>query len=203
MNALSDHLHEEAPVVLRLGALSSCLNEESFIELCELNPEFRFERTGEGDLVIIAPTGTITGQRGFWLAAMFGRWCEQDGSGVAFDSSTMFELPNGAWRSPDLAWVRRERYEALSPEQQAGFAPICPDFVVELRSHTDRLGPLRAKMREYIANGAQLGWLIDPEEKRVHIYRPDAEVMILDDPRTVSGDPVLPGFVLELSRLWQ
>lgn len=129
-------------------------------------------------------------------------WADEDGSGFGFDSSTAFKLPNGATRSPDVSWITRERYEALTPEEHDKFSPICPDFVVELRSPTDSLEELQAKMEEHIADGARLGWLIDPRERRVHTYRAQAQVEIVDNPDSVSGDPVLQGFVLDLREIW-
>jgi Uma2 family endonuclease len=148
------------------------------------------------------PTGGETGRMNFELTGLFGHWVYADGTGVGFDSSTGFTLPNGATRSPDLAWVKRERWEALTPKQRQQFPPWCPDFVLELRSLSDALVTVQAKMQEYLDNGARLGWLIDPIEKRVSIYRPQAPVECLDNPQTISGDPVLPGFVLELGRVW-
>lgn len=178
------------------------LTDDQFYALCRANAELRFERTAEGDILIMAPTGTKTGNRNFKLNTLFGIWVMQDGTGVGFDSSTAFKLPNGATRSPDASWIRRERYDALTDEQQEKFSPICPDFVAELRSRTDSLEELQDKMAEYVANGAQLGWLLDPQERCVYVYRPDAEVERLDDPETVAGDPVLPGFVLHPRELW-
>jgi Uma2 family endonuclease len=192
---------EIPPLVLRLAPVID-MSDEQFFELCQLNRDLRLERTSQGDLVIMPPTGGETGRINFALTALFGRWVQADGSGVGFDSSTGFSLPNGATRSPDLAWVKRERWEALTPEQRKGFAPLCPDFVMELRSPSDALEYVQTKMQEYLDNGAQLGWLIDPIEKKVHIYRPQAPVECLDNPQTISGDPVLPGFVLELGRVW-
>jgi Uma2 family endonuclease len=125
-----------------------------------------------------------------------------DGTGIAFDSSTLFTLPNGAKRSPDASWVRQERWDALPARERAGFGLLCPDFVVELRSPTDRLRDLQEKMQEYLDNGAHLGWLIDPLEKRVYVYRPDQPVEVLDDPSTLSGDPVLLGLILHVRELW-
>jgi Uma2 family endonuclease len=167
-----------------------------------LNSDWRIECTSEGDLIIMPPTGGWTGRRNFTLTGLFSRWVEADGTGIGFDSSTGFTLPNGAKRSPDLAWVRRSRWEALTREEQEEFPPICPDFVAELRSRSDALATLQAKMQEYIANGAQLGWLFDPQEKKVYIYRPDADVLCLEDPATLSGEPVLPGFTLDVQLLW-
>jgi Uma2 family endonuclease len=148
------------------------------------------------------PTGLESGRRNNRLSYRLTAWADANGSGIVFDSSTLFTLPNGAKRSPDASWVRRERWEALPKEQRQGFGLLCPDFVAELRSPTDRLSLLQEKMQEYIANGALLGWLIDPLEKRVYVYRPDQAVEILDDPPAVSGDPVLPGFVLRVRELW-
>jgi Uma2 family endonuclease len=129
-------------------------------------------------------------------------WTENDSSGVCFDSSAIFALPNGARRSPDASWLRLEKWDRLSERQQVSFAPICPDFVVELRSPSDPLPVLLDKMSEYIANGASLGWLIDPFKRQVYVYEPNQEVVILDNPDTVSGEPVLPGFKLNLSSVW-
>src|SRR5262245_47309319 len=187
-------LAEIAPLVLRLAPVIE-MSDRQFFELCQLNRDLRLERTSQGDLVIMPPTGGETGRMNFELTGLFGHWVHGDGTGVGFDSSTGFTLPNGATRSPDLAWVKRSRWEALTPEQRKGFAPLCPDFVLELRSSSDALGHVQAKMQEYLDNGAQLGWLIDPIEKKVYIYRPQALVECLGNPQTVSGDPVLPGFV--------
>ena len=150
----------------------------------------------------MAPTGTKTGWRNSRLNQRLATWAEQDGTGLCFDSSTGFSLPNGAKRSPDASWVKRERWEALSEEQQEGFAPICPDFVVELRSPEDRLALLQEKMSEYLKTGAQLGWLIDPMERRVYVYRAGTQPECLPDPSTVGGDPLLPGFRLGLPEIW-
>jgi Uma2 family endonuclease len=192
---------EIPPLVLRLAPVID-MSDEQFFELCQLNRELRLERTSQGDLVIMPPTGGETGRTNFELTGLFGHWVHADGSGVGFDSSTGFTLPNGATCSPDLAWVRRERWKALTPEQRRQFPPLCPDFVLELRSPSDALEHVQAKMQEYLDNGAQLGWLIDPIEKKVYTYLPQAAVECLDNPQTISGDPVLPGFVLELGRVW-
>jgi Uma2 family endonuclease len=192
---------EIPPVVLRLAPVID-MSDEQFFDLCQLNRDLRLERTSQGDLVIMPPTGGETGRTNFKLTQVFGNWMDADGTGVGFDSSTGFTLPNGATRSPDLAWVKRSRWEALTPQQREQFPPLCPDFVLELRSPSDALATVQAKMQEYLDNGAHLGWLIDPIEKKVYIYRPQAPVECLDNPQTVSGDPVLPGFVLELERVW-
>jgi Uma2 family endonuclease len=147
-------------------------------------------------------TGGQTGARNAILTSQLVVWARKDGTGISFDSSTMFALPNGARRSPDGSWVQREKWDSLTERQQETFAPICPDFVVELRSPSDRLSEVRAKMDEYMENGASLGWLIDPFEFRVYVYRPEHEVVILENPDTVSGEPLLPGFTLNLTELW-
>jgi len=192
----------ENGMVVDFSPLATKVSDEEFAELCRLNPELQIERTSEGELVIVAPTGGKTGIRNAKLTMAFGLWAERDGTGQNFDSSTLFSLPNGARRSPDLSWIRNERWEALSPQQQEQFPPLCPDFVVELRSKTDSLKSLTEKIQEYIANGAELGWLIDPSERKVHVYRPGLAAEILDDPETVSGESPLRGFVLDVRSLW-
>ncbi|PYV32139.1 MAG: hypothetical protein DMG09_24805 [Acidobacteria bacterium] len=179
------------------------MSDEEFYRFCQLHPDLRIERTIEGDLVIMPPTGGETGRRNFTISGLFFNWVVADGTGVGFDSSTEFALPNGAHRSPDVAWIRRERWDALTTEERKKFPPLCPDFVIELRSDTDRLSTLQAKMQEYIDNGAQLGWLVDPLEKKVWIYRPNIPVECLDNPATVSGDPVVAGFILPLDMIWR
>ena len=192
----------ENGLVFDFSPLATKVSDEKFAELCQLNPELQIERTSEGELVIMSPTGGKTGRRNAKLITQGTIWAERDRTGQVFDSSTLFSLPNGARRSPDLSWIRNERWEALNAEQQEQFPPLCPDFVVELRSKTDSLKSLTEKMEEYIANGAELGWLIDPSERKVHIYRPRLAVEILSDPETVSGEPLLKGFVLEVRSLW-
>ncbi len=193
---------EVEPLVLHFQPILKKLDDEAFYEFCRANSELRIERTAEGDIIVMPPTGGKAGIRNFKLIVQFGNWAETDGTGLGFDSSTIFNLPNGAQRSPDLAWVRKDRWQALSKEQQEKFPPLCPDFVVELRSRTDSLKTLQAKMQEYIENGAQLGWLIDPFERRVHVYRAVALVEILDNPQSVSGLPLLNGFKLDVQSLW-
>jgi Uma2 family endonuclease len=190
------------PLVIHFGPTLRGMSEHEFFAFCQANPDWRIEQTSKGDLILMAPTGGETGRRNFDLNTVFGAWVERDGTGVGFDSSTGFRLPNGAKRSPDLAWVRRSRWEQLSQEARKQFPPLCPDFVVELRSESEALETLQEKMEEYIANGALLGWLIDPETRKVHIYRPGAAAQCLDNPDSVSGEPVLPGFVLDLRGLW-
>ncbi|MBD2337144.1 Uma2 family endonuclease [Calothrix sp. FACHB-156] len=177
------------------------LTDEQFFQLCQKNRDYRFERTASGELLIMPPTGSDTGNRNFDIVVELGIWNKQTKLGKGFDSSTGFTLPNGAERSPDVSWVKIERWNALTPEQQQKFAPICPDFVVELRSPSDSLKDLQDKMQEYIENGARLGWLIDRKNKRVEIYRPGKDVEILDNPESLSGEDVLPGFVLHLQQI--
>lgn len=177
------------------------LTEEQFFQMCQKNRDYRFERTASGELLIMPPTGSETGNRNFDIVVELGIWNKQTKLGKGFDSSTGFKLPNGAERSPDVSWVKIERWNALTPEQQEKFAPICPDFVVELRSPSDSLKDLQDKMHEYIENGARLGWLIDRKNKRVEIYRPGKDIEILDNPTSLSGEDVLPGFVLDLQQI--
>ena len=192
----------EASGVVRLNVQRTRLTPEQFALLCQENPDLRFELTSQQELVIMAPAGSETGWRNNKIAVRLGTWAEADGTGLAFDSSAGFTLPNSAIRSPDASWVRRETWDALTGDQRKGFAPLCPDFVMELRSPTDRLSDLQDKMQEYIDNGTRLGWLIDPIDRRVYVYRPSQSVEMLDDPATLSGDPVLPGFVLAVRELW-
>ena len=192
---------EYHPVVLRTRPALK-MDEEQFFEFCQLNRGWRIERSAEGELEVMVPTGGETSNRNFKLVVQLGIWTDRDGTGVAFESNGGFILPNGAMGSPDAAWVRRERLANLTAEQKQRFLPLCPDFVIELRSPSDPLSPIEAKMREYIENGGQLGWLIDPEERKVHVYRPDGAVRVLENPENVPGDPVLPGFVLDLQPIW-
>lgn len=189
-------------LLLCLGPLRHRMTDDEFFAFCQANRGLRIERTSEGDLIVMSPSGGRTGNRNLKLGARLENWAEANGNGLAFDSSTGFILPNGAERSPDLAWVRRSRWDQLTAKQQESFPPLCPDFVVELRSPTDDPENLLAKMDEYVANGAQLGWLIDPFEKKVHVYRPGEAVEVLDNPGSISGGPLLPGFSLDLALVW-
>ena len=178
------------------------LTDEQFFQLCIDNRDLRFERTASGGLIIMPPTGSETGRRNSDLNFQLKAWSRQNNLGVVFDSSTGFKLPDGSDISPDAAWVRRDRWDALTPEQKEKFAPICPDFVVELRSTTDSLEKLRAKMKVYVKNGARLGWLLDRKNRKVEISRQGSDVEILDSPATLSGEDVLPGFVLDLTDIF-
>jgi Uma2 family endonuclease len=178
------------------------VTHEQFQQIAAVNRDLRLERSATGELIVMPPTGSETGNRNLDIEGQLWLWNRQTKLGVAFNSSSGFRLPNGADRSPDASWVKLERWQALTAKQQEGFAPLCPDFVVELRSQSDNMEPLREKMREYIANGARLGWLIDRKNKKVEIYRCDRAVEILAHPTTLSGEDVLPGFVLDLTDVW-
>jgi len=178
------------------------LTDEQFFQLCTNNRDLRFERTATGELIIMPPTGSETGDRNADLTYQLRAWSRQNKLGKSFDSSTGFKLPNAAERSPDASWVKMERWNALSAAEIERFAPLCPDFVVELMSPSDSLEKTRAKMREYMDNGARLGWLINRQQQQVEIYRPNREVEILQSPQTLSGEDVLPGFVLDLAEIW-
>jgi Uma2 family endonuclease len=187
---------------LNFGKILRRISYEQFYEFCRDNPELRIEMTRKGEIIVMPPTFSETGNRNFSLLVKFGIWAEKDGTGKGFDSSTGFVLPNGAIRSPDLSWIKLENWNALTETQREKFAHICPDFVVELRSESDSLKKLQAKMTEYIENGTSLGWLIDVKSKKVHVYRPNAKVEVLDNPNEVSGEPFLQGFVLRMSEIW-
>jgi Uma2 family endonuclease len=191
---------EQGALVLNVQSVN--LTDEQFYDLCRDNPELRFELTAEKELVIMSPTGSKTGWRNGKISQRLANWTEQDGTGICFDSSAGFTLPNGAKRSPDASWLRLEEWQALTADQQDEFAPVCPDFVVELRSPTDSLASLQEKMNEYIENGAQLGWLFDPKTKRAYIYRPNQPVECLENPASMSADSVLPGFQFDPREIW-
>jgi Uma2 family endonuclease len=193
---------KDGTLVIHFGSVLKNMSEDEFYDFCMRNPDLNLEVSSEGDLVVMPPTGMKSGNRNFELIGRFAAWAQQDGTGKGFDSSTLFSLPNGAKRSPDLAWVKKERWEALSEKEQERFSPLCPDFVVELRSPSDSVKRLQKKMEEYVANGAQLGWLIDPFERKVYVYRPGAQPEVLEDPEAVSGEPLLRGFALDVKALW-
>lgn len=182
--------------------LTLTVTREQFVELAIANRELQLERTATGELIVNPPTGGDTGYRNLDIEGQLWLWNRRTGLGKAFNSSTGFHLPNGADRSPDAAWVRQERWDGLTPKQKESFIPLCPDFVVELRSKTDNMEPLRAKMKEYTNNGARLGWLIDRKNRKVEIYRQNQDVEVLENPVTLSGEDVLPGFVLDLTEVW-
>ncbi|MCC5608284.1 Uma2 family endonuclease [Nostoc sp. CHAB 5834] len=178
------------------------LTDNQFYQLCRENPEVKFERNAEGKLLIMPPTGGETGNRNFEISADFVIWNRQTQLGFGFDSSTCFKLPNGANRSPDVAWIRKERWNALTPEEQEKFPAIAPDFVLELMSPSDSLRETQGKMQEYIDNGVKLGWLINPKMRQVEIYRIGKPIKILASPQELSGEDILPGFILNLQIIW-
>ena len=201
-----------SPLVVRIPP-SMQMTDDQFFELCQINSDLRIERNKFREISIMPPTGSETGNRDARIIQQLMNWADEDGTGIAFSSSTGFTLSTGAERcakgdlpvsgSPDASWVKLERWNTLSPEQQQKFAPICPDFVVELRSPSDNLRPLQGKMAEYIRElGVQLGWLIDRKHSRVYIYRPGMTEECLENLNSISGAPVLPGFVLNLSKVW-
>ncbi|MBD2342698.1 Uma2 family endonuclease [Anabaena subtropica] len=192
---------EILPVVLHLEP-AIAMSDNQFYEFCQLNRDIRIERNAIGELIIMSPTGSETDESNFNLIGQLWFWTQQDGTGVGFGSSGGFTLPNGAVRSPDAAWIKRTRWEAIPSELRQKFAPICPEFVIELRSKSDNLKILQDKMQEYIDNGTQLGWLIDRKQRQVFIYRPHTEIEVLDNPQILSGETLLPEFVLDLSQVW-
>jgi Uma2 family endonuclease len=178
------------------------LDDHQFEQLCAANPELKFELTPTGALVIMSPTGGETGRSNAELSADFVTWNRQTQLGVVFDSSTCFKLPGGGQRSPDVAWVEKSRWAALTPDQRRRFPPLCPDFVLELVSPSDNPATVRAKMQEYLTSGLRLGWMINPLDRQVEIYRPSQAIDRVLAPATLSGESVLPGFVLSVDWLW-
>ncbi|MEM9213847.1 MAG: Uma2 family endonuclease [Cyanobacteria bacterium P01_F01_bin.150] len=178
------------------------LTDDAFYQLCLANPDIKFERSAKGELIVMPPTGGESGRRNADITIDLGYWNRKCQLGYTFDSSTCFKLPNGAERSPDTAWIERSRWESLSLEDRRKFPPLAPDFVIELRSATDHLAPLQAKMREYQANGVRLGWLINPQDKIVEIYRLGQAIDVQTSVTSLSGEKILPGFVLELDRIF-
>ncbi|MDY7016572.1 MAG: Uma2 family endonuclease [Cyanobacteriota bacterium] len=189
-----------SPITLNLDSVR--LTDEQFFQLCSNNRELQFERSANGDLTIMSPTGGETSYSNAGLTAQLWVWNESSQLGKVFDSSGGFKLPNGADRSPDAAWIPLERWNTLTPQQRQRFLPLCPDFVIELRSPSDSLAALRRKMEEYRDNGTRLGWLLDRASGNVEIYRPGRGVEVLENPTVLSGEEVLPGFVLNLQSIW-
>ncbi|OIP69073.1 MAG: hypothetical protein AUK43_14025 [Oscillatoriales cyanobacterium CG2_30_40_61] len=184
------------PIILSFKNVT--LSNEQFYQLCQDNENWQLERTVKGELVIMPPVGGVSGNRESDLNGELWFWNRQTQLGKVFSSSTIFRLPNGGDRSPDVAWVAKENWELLTPEEQEKFPPICPDFVIELRSRTDSLTQLQAKMQEYLNSGLRLGWLINPQAQQVEIYRPHQALEIVKLPTTLSGENVLPEFILNL-----
>jgi Uma2 family endonuclease len=193
---------EAKPLLLDVHSITLRVTHEEFEKLCQDNPERSLELTASGELVVMPPVGGESGNSESELGGELFVWNRQTRLGKTFSSSTVFVLPNGAERSPDAAWVELSRWEALTPEQRKKFPPLAPDFVIELRSATDRLPPLREKMEEYRANGVRLGLLIDPKKKQVEIYRPGQEPFVLESPASIDCSEVMPGFILSLSEIW-
>ena len=189
----------EMPVTLKMGDLMS---EEEFFQFCQMNDTLEFERDSQGNIILMSPTGSFTGNFNSRISGYLFVWNENSNLGESFDSSTGFTLPNGAVRSPDVSWVKSEKWKLITENQKEGFAPICPDFIVEIRSKSDGLKYLQNKMEEYISNGTQLGWLIDRFEEKVYVYRATGEIFIHDTLNVnLSGEATLPGFVLNLGSL--
>lgn len=194
----------QMPLPIDLSSLTttSKVSDQQFYDFCRTNPDLQIERNANGEIIVMPPAFADTGNRNGRIFGQLFVWSEADSTGEAFDSSSGFTLPNGATRSPDAAWILSDRWNALQPEQQASFAPITPDFVVELRSSSDTLVSLKEKMEEYIANGVRLGLLIDRKNCQVHLYRPNCSPEILDNPETVNCEPEMPMFVLKMARIW-
>ena len=191
----------QAPLTIRFKPAIEMTNE-LFEQFCALNDNLRIELTAEGTIEIMPPLKGDAGAKELEIGADIKIWTRTSGNGVAFGPNGTFALPNGAVRMPDASWVSNARYESLTDEEKNDYTPLCPDFVVELRSRSDRLSVLQAKMEEYMANGARLGWLLDPLERQAHVYRPGEQVEILDNPDSLSADPELPGFAFDLTQIW-
>ena len=190
------------PYLLTLDFSAINMTDEQFVKFCADNGELRIELTAERELIIMPPANSDTGHKNYTIIGELYVWSKQDGTGLGFDSATGFTLPNGAIRSPDLSWVARDRWEALPEGERTKFAHLAPDFVAELRTPSDNLRVVQEKMEEYIENGVRLGWLIDPFQRRVYVYRTGQDVEMLEDPAAVSGESVLPDFVLNLQDIW-
>ncbi len=195
------YLHTMTAYTINFAPISQ-IDDEKFYNLCRANPDIKFERNVNGEIVITPPTGGETGKRNIEIAGDFVFWNRQTKLGVCFDSSTCFRLPNGANRSPDVSWIEKSRWEALTAQEKEKFPPIAPDFVLELMSPSDTLTGTRKKMEEYLSNGVKLGWLINPQTRQVEIYRQGETKEVLDNPTSLSGEDILPGFVLDLPNIW-
>ena len=195
------HPYLEAPPRIAIDLSGIAMTDELFARICRDNPEIGFELTASGELVVVTPTGSQSGHREAQIIFRLQEWAHFDGTGIVFSSNALFTLPNGAKRMPDAAWIRRGRWDRLSSEAQEGFAPIAPDFIVELRSPSDRVSDLHEKMREYAANGVRLGWLFDPFARDAWVYRPGAEALHLRNPRWLDGGDVLPQFRFDFSEI--
>ena len=195
---------ETAPIPFKcvIHAESVGLTPEQFFRLCSDNPDFRLELTAQKEIVIMSPSGLESDWKSGEAFGQLREWAKRDRTGMAFGPSAGYTLPNGAVRSPDVSWLRKEKWNALTPAERRRFAPVSPDFVIELRSPSDALSEQQAKMAEYIDNGAKLGFLIDPVKGRLYIYRPGQRTRWLKKPGSVSGDPELPALTLDLTEIW-
>lgn len=191
----------ECQQTVRLPAGVLNWSEDEFFDFCQVNRELRIERSAKGEIIVMSPAGGYSSYQGLEVARQLGAWAVEDKTGVAFDSSGGFILPNGGMRAPDAAWVQLARLQKLSRREKEKFIPLCPDFVIEVASPSDTISELREKMEEYREAGLRLGWLILPVPKQVEIYTPET-VQVLASPETLTGDPVLPGFKLELASIW-
>jgi Uma2 family endonuclease len=200
MQLVVEDFESMAPVILNPSRAP--MTDKEFVAFCQQYEDCSVECTAEGEIIIMPPTYLITGEQNSEITAQLVIWAKKDKRGRVCDSSTGFRLPNGARRSPDASWIRKDRVAALPIQQRKGFLHLCPDFVIELRSATDRIRRLKAKMEEYIANGAELGWLIDPKERTVSIYRPGRAPESVIRPERISGEGPVAGFVLELADVW-
>jgi Uma2 family endonuclease len=200
MQLVVEDFESMAPVILNPSRVP--MTDEEFVAFCQQYEDCFVECTAEGEIIIMPPNNSRTGKRNLALGALLWIWAQKDGRGEGYDSSAGFRLPNGARRSPDASWIRKDRVAALPKKQQEGFYQLCPDFVIELRSSTDRINRLKKKMEEYMANGAELGWLIDPQERTVWIYRPGRAAECIVNPERISGEGPVAGFVLELAEVW-
>ena len=196
------HSHADQLIPPHLIGLTRPVSHREFEQLCREYPDLRLELTSSGELIVMPPTGLRTSNRNFSLTSQLHMWAKKDGTGIGFGVDAGYTLPNGAIRGPDASWMAREKWERLSEFEQDRFGHVCPDFVVELRSRSDRLPTLLNKMEEYIANGATLGWLIDPQKRRVYVFRAGEELVVLENPTVVSGEPLLRGFELQMEEIW-
>jgi Uma2 family endonuclease len=179
------------------------MSDDELMRFCAANDALRVERDANGEILVMTPAGSKTSKMNMRIGRLLDEWAEADGRGVAFDSNGGFTLPDGSMRAADAAWIELKRWEALSAEDQARYAPLCPDFVIELRSPNDNLTELKAKMKHWIANGARLGWRIDPESKTVYVYRPDEQPDVLVEPSSAQGDGIMAGFEIVMARVWE
>lgn len=201
-NAVYENANESTPVAFFLPSVNRSDSDEEFWQLCLANPELRFERNDDGSVVIMTPTGWESGRQNSRISQQLANWCDRDGSGEIGDSNSLYRIFKGSRRAPDASWILKSRLETVSLEDRKKVLPIAPDFVIELRSPSDAIASLRSKMHEYMSAGVRLGWLIDPETRSVEIYRPGKEVERMENATTVSGDPELKGFVLDLGKIW-